>query len=355
MSLYLLISDLHLCDRPPSSCTDSYTDDLFDLLEQMARVARRRKVTAVVWAGDIFHIKTPSRTSHELVNRTIDLIHRYPCPVFIPYGNHDIRHDNPASIDSQPLGELYRCGARRLEGWGGYDAHTQYFIYGVPWLQGYGDWGAYDGDAPHPPIEIHLADALRGYCEEMRPQPGLKVHDAIGEITVGAYPGKRKALVVAHAPLYPPGRENPYEYFPAERWAEAMGGQGYVFYGHVHESHGVYEAGGVTFCNNGALSRGSLHEYNLTRQVGCTLWDDETGEFEFVPLDAKPADEVFRLAEKREADELAGRADAFLAGVSGATLGVVSVEKAIAHVRTQGLDPEAEALAVELLTEASHD
>ena len=81
-----------------------------------------------------------------------------------------------------------------------------------------------------------------------------------------------------------------------------MGGAGSVFYGHVHEPHGVYEAGGVTFCNNGALSRGSLHEYNLTRQVGCTLWDSETGEFEFVPLDAKPASEVFRLA-----GEAAGR------------------------------------------------
>ena len=191
---------------------------------------------------------------------------------------------------------------------------------------------------------MHLAEALRGYREvavlaEFPPQ--------IGNVPV-------RHLVVAHAPLYPPGQENPYEYFPAERWAEAMGGQGYVFYGHVHPWHGVYEAGGVTFCNHGALSRGSLHESELTRQVGCTLWDSETGEFEFVPLDAKPAVEVFRLTERQQVTDMAGRLDDFLASVGGTTLEAVSVEAVIAHIRTLGLGRDAEDLATELLTEASH-
>jgi hypothetical protein len=219
-------------------------------------------------------------------------------------------------------------------------------IYGVPWLQGYGDWGAYDGDDPHPPIELNLAKALRGYREQVHEQGT----------------GNRKALVVAHAPLYPPGQELQYEYFPAARWAEAMGGgPGYVFYGHVHDWHGVYHAyptetaiEHVTFCNHGALSRGSLHESELTRQVGCTLWDDETGEFEFVPLDAKPASEVFRLQEKQQVTDMAGRLDDFLASVGSTTLEAVSVESVIAHIRTLGLSPDEAALATELITEAAH-
>lgn len=340
----LLLSDIHLCDKPPSSCTESYTDDLFDLLEQIGEVGRRRKVAAEVWAGDTFHIKSPTRTSHGLVIRTADLIQRRPWPVWILPGNHDIKHDRLDSIDGQPLGELYRCGARRLEGWGGYDADTQYMIYGVPWLQGYGDWGAYDGDDPHPPIERNLSAALKGYREQVF-EAGI---------------GSRKALVVAHAPLYPPGQENPYEYFPADRWAEAMRGQGYVFYGHVHPWHGVYQATGygssepVTFCNHGALSRGSLHESELTRQVGCTVWDDETGEFEFVPLDAKPAEQVFRLAEHKQAADMTGRVDECLEAIRGTTLEAVSVESVIAHIKTLGLGKDAEDLAAELLTEASH-
>jgi hypothetical protein len=345
VSLYLIYSDPHICDRAPSSCTDSYTDDLFDLLEQVNLIAVRRKVKAVICAGDFWHLKSPSRTSHRLVQRAIRLLQSCPVQVYIVPGNHDITSDRLDSIhQTQPLGVLFESGAARcLQGWAEYDGPPGRLpLYGVPWLQGYGDWGAYDGDDPHPPIELSLADALREYR------------------VLGA---ERPVLVVAHAPLYPPGKELKYEYFPAERWAEAMGMgsgpvHGYVFYGHVHEPHGTYgfydAEGGITFCNNGALSRGSLHEHNLTREVGCTLWDSETGEFEFVPLDAKPASEVFRLQEKQQVTDMQGRLDDFLASVGSTTLEAVSVESVIAHIRTLGLSPDEAALAEELLAEAAH-
>jgi DNA repair exonuclease SbcCD nuclease subunit len=320
VSLFLLFSDPHLSDRAPSSCQDSYTDDIFDLLHQTVKVARQRKVAVAVCAGDFFHIKAPSRTSHELVNRAIDLIHAYPCPVFIVPGNHDIRFDKLDSIDSQPLGTLFRRGAWRLQGWAsGHDAPR--WLYGVPWQQ---EW-----------TEESVSLALGDYrsVEATRTRP---------------------TLVVAHAPLYPPGRENPHEHFPADQWAAAMGGGGNVFYGHVHEPHDLYRLRDVVFCNNGALSRGSLHEYNLTRQVGCTLWDSETGAFEFVPLDAKPASEVFRLTEKQQVTDMQGRLDDFLEEIGGTSLESVSVESVIAHIKTLGLGRDAEDLAAELLTEASH-
>ncbi len=331
MSLYLLTSDLHLADRAPSSCQDGYLDDLFGLLEQTVKVAGERKVAAVVWAGDIFHVKAPSRTSHRLVQRTIRLLSSYPCPVYIVPGNHDITSDRLDSIhQTQPLGVLFESGAaQRLEGWAEYDGPPGWLpIYGVPWIQGYGEYA--EG-----------CEAAFGVNQEL-----LSWHMSPGPVRYG--------LVVAHAPLYPPGRESPYEYFPAEKWAEEMGGAGSVFYGHVHPWHGVYESGGVTFCNHGALSRGSLHESELTRQVGCTLWDSETGEFEFVPLDAKPASEVFRLTERQQVTDMAGRLDDFLSSVGGTTLEAVSVEAVIAHIRTLGIGRDAEDLATELLTEASH-
>ena len=74
------------------------------------------------------------------------------------------------------------------------------------------------------------------------------------------HPDGTHALVVTHAPLYPLGQELPYENYPTDRWARAMGNRGNVFYGHVHEPHGIYVVDGVTFANPGALSRGSLHE-----------------------------------------------------------------------------------------------
>lgn len=340
----MLTSDLHVSDRPPSSCTDSYTDDLFDLLEQAGDVGLRKGVGAWAWAGDTFHIKAPSRVSHRLVHRLCNFVDEISKDMYVLVlpGNHDITNDRVESVwESQPLGMLYRAGAHELSGW---FAHLP--IYGVPWLQGYGNYGAYDGNDPHPPIEVRLGMALSEYRKQVF-QRGT---------------GNQVPLVVTHAPLYPPGQESPYEYFPAERWAEAMGadqgGKHRVFYGHVHEPHGHYgwfRDWDVEFANNGALSRGSLHEYNLTRQVGVTVYDTDDGTFEFVPLKAKPASEVFRLQEKKQATDLQGRLDDFLSGVGSASLEVMSAESVIEHVKTlPGVSAEVAALAEELITEAQH-
>lgn len=311
MSLYLLLSDFHLSDRPPSSCTDSYLPDLLALLYQTVKIARERGVAAVIWAGDVFHIKTPGRTSHLLVQSVIKLCQMYGVPVFIVPGNHDMTNDHLGSLGRQPLGTVFASGAATLlDGWA--DEHP---LYGVPWQQ---SWDHATVDA-----------ALEDYQSEDVP-----------------------GLVVAHAPLYPPGRELPYEYYPAEDFASSMGDCGSCFYGHVHEEHGVYRVRGVTFCNNGALSRGSLHEYNLTRIPACTIWDSATGDFQKIPLDAQPPEQVFRLSEHQQIVAAQDRAAEFLESIQAANLNVVSVERVMAHIREQQVGAEAEALIAELLEEA---
>jgi predicted phosphodiesterase len=323
VGLILCVNDIHARRTPPSSCTDSYWPDLRDLLWQSVEVARAREVQVVVWAGDVLHHKAPGRTDHGLMQDLIRVIQACPCPVFIVPGNHDVQNDRLASIDAtQPLGVLYLAGARRLEGWADdTQGALEFPLYGVPWQQ---EWS--------PGV---LGTALRDYTDP----------------TGGEW--NRPVLVVTHAPLYPPGREPGYpgaELTPAAWWASAMGGAGHLLYGHIHEPHGVYQAGGVTFCNYGALSRGSLDEYNLERQVGVTLWDDVTGEFEFVPLRARPASEVFRLAQHAEKRAVQQSLDGFLAGVSAATLGVLSIETVLAHIATLGVERDVQELAGELLT-----
>ena len=313
MGEYLLLSDVHATRRPPSSCTPSYWPDLRDLLWQTVAIARERQVHGVIWAGDVLHHKAPGRTDHGLMQDLIKVIQAYRCPVWIVPGNHDIQHDRLDSIEAtQPLGVLYLAGAHRLEGWAD-DGHP---LYGVPWLQ---DWGAGT-----------LKAELASYC-------------------TANLPG---ALVATHAPIYPPGQEPRYdgaEFAPASWWADALGIAGHVFYGHIHEPHGTWQHQGVTFCNNGALSRGSLDEHNLHRQVGCTIWDDQSGAFKFVPLAAKPAAEVFRLREHGQAVTAQGLLDGFLAAAGQVTLGVLSVDAVLTHFRELGLGREELALAEEFL------
>lgn len=315
----LLVGDLHLSDRPPSSCTDSYLEDLFELLYQVSEIAMERS-DGVVFVGDIFHVKAPSRTSHRTVGRFIDWcrdLQSFGVPVGVVPGNHDIQNDRLDSLERQPLGVVFASGAAKQVS-GRWDLAP---VVGVPWPQDYTD-----------------REALRAALSQTR----------TGD------------LIVAHYPIYRPGLENPWECFPARDFADEVyavaGGPVSVYYGHVHEAHGIYTAEGlaqVTFCNHGAIARGALHESELTRQIAVTLWDSETQTFTKIPLDAKPAEEVFRFIEIGQTKEAQERLDQFLSAVGETKLDVLSLEAVIDHVRNQGLEPDLVALVEELLAEAS--
>lgn len=316
-----MINDVHLSDKPPGSCTDTYLDDLFALLAQVSAMAADHD--RIILAGDIFHHKAPSRTSHATVMRLIDWARSTPCRKYAVLGNHDLSHDRVASIDeTQPLGVVLKSGAiELLDGWieGGGDD----YVFGVPWLM------TYD--------KTNVMDALADFR-----------YDGDPSLSNDAPP-----LVVTHAPLYPPGQELKYEFFSAQVWAEAMGNRGTVHYGHIHEPHGIYTVDGVTFSNPGALSRGSLHEHNLTRTPTVAVWNSSTGEITHRTLDAKPADQVFRLQQAAEIKQAGVNLSAFLASVQSTRLDITSTGSVLDHVRSTQDDPALVAVIEKLMTEAS--
>lgn len=303
MAKYLLMADLHLSDRPPSSCTERYNDQIFEILQATVTLADDLAgLEAVIWAGDIFHHKTPGRTSHQTVRRAIEIAQKYPCELWIVPGNHDLSNDRLASIDEgQPLGTLLASGAARLL----MGQALDHPLFGIPWL------GRFTDDVVHA--------ALAGYRAHHERHPDFK------------------QLVVTHAPLYPPGFELPFEYYSVYDWSAAMGHKGSVYYGHIHEAHGIYNTDGVTYCNPGAISRGSLHEHNLTRTPSCAVWDSAAGDFEIIALPADSADQVFRLDEAIVAKDEKLRLDTFLDAVSATRIEITSTESVVAHVRTLGL------------------
>lgn len=317
MTSILCVGDLHLSDRAPSNCTDSYNDDLFTMLGEVVKVAEHRSTDAVVFAGDLFHLKQPSRTSHKTVQRMIDVVHSFSCPVYLVVGNHDIQNDRVDSIhETQPFGVLLKSGARLLDGWA-----EDLPLYGVSWQQ---HW---DRDC---------SEAFAGWAEDCH---------------------RGDALLVTHAPIYPPGQELPWENVTASTVASWMDQTGSCYYGHVHDLHGSFQVDGVSFCNQGALSRGSLHESDLTRRPAVTLWrsDSVCGQpFERIELEsAPPADRVFRLAAAAERSQYADRLELFLSTVVRSSVEVTSVESVLARVRGMKLGADEVELAEEVLTAAS--
>ena len=325
MSKYLIINDVHLTNdnSHPSSCTPSYTADLFDLLYQASQIAIDYACKGIIQLGDFFHIKTPGRNSHTLVQQAIRWA-KYDLPVFIVPGNHDLLNDRLDSLDEgQPLGVMYASGAAgRADGYFGSDSGIQ-GIYGVPWQQ---FW-----DAEQSVADQAVKQALKAFKPSDTPQ-----------------------LIVTHAPFFPPGSNPAYEHYSVEKFAKYVNPDGkanvQVIYGHIHDWHGEYVVNGVRFANYGALSRGSLTESNLSRPVGVTIWDSITGTFEFVELNSRPASEVFRVKEIAEVKNTQLKLDDFLKSVGQSTIEVTTTESVLTKVRSMGLGKEIERVIEELLT-----
>lgn len=322
MSKFLLINDAHLTNdnSHPSSCTSSYTADLFDLLYQASDLAKELECSGIIQLGDFFHIKSPSRNSHELVQRAMRWARDCPVPAYIVPGNHDLLNDRLESLDQgQPLGVMFDSGvAIRAEKY-----LSDFPIFGIPWQQ---YW-----DAEETVADRAVKKALEGFEPKDTPQ-----------------------LIVTHAPFFPPGANPAYEHYSTEKFAKMVNPDGkanlQVVYGHIHDYHGEYVVNGVRFCNYGALSRGSLTESNMTRPVGVTIWDSVTGRFEFVELNARPAEEVFRVKQIQEVKTAQLKLDEFLESVGQASIELTSVEAVLAQIRLLKLGKEFERVVEELLT-----
>ena len=319
----MLVGDVHASDRPPSVRTEQYTEDILLKLRFASVQAAANGCDALVQAGDVFHIKAPGRSSHKLVQAVHEALTEGGCPVLIVPGNHDMSHDRLDSLDKQPLGSLTKMdGIELLLGW-----HPRLPLFGLPYLA---DW------------QNDLDEWMYLWLDKSRLQSSWN-------------------LMVTHAPIFPPGERPPYEFIPSEEWAERMI-IGACYYGHIHDSHGFYggtsSQGIVHFCNNGALSRGSLHEQTLKREPAITLYDDDDAlpadqMFTRIVVPHRPASEVFRLADVEAKLEQQGRLDEFLEEIGQTSLPVSGAEEVLKAVESMGLRPETKQAIGECVEEAA--
>jgi hypothetical protein len=310
----LLIGDVHVADRPPSIRVEGYKDQILAKVRAAGEIALEQGCTHIVQLGDLFHLKTPSRNSHGLVQETHEALTTSGLPVIIVSGNHDMSHDRIESLTSQPLGTLGRMpGIELLAG-----AHSSLPLFSVPYLS---DFGA------------QLPEWLWKYREFAAPL-----------IAAGQTP-----LVISHAPVFPTGQEPPYGYILDSDWADLQG-VGDLAYGHIHDPFGEWVVGGVHFGNFGAISRGSLHEKTLARVPKVSVWDPDN-EFHFTPFELPhlPVRDVFRLAEHEEVQERQEQVSAFLGSVQDSVIVQMGVSEVMEHVRSLGLPVEVEAICVSVL------
>lgn len=298
----LLIGDVHLCDKPPSGCLETYLTEQWAVLTEALEIAATGNLLPV-FAGDIFHRKTPSRNSHALNEKLIGICKDSPLQPRVVAGNHDMLHDRLDSISGQPLGVVLASGA--MKALQGQDSEYD-FLWGVPW-----------GSFPPP----HVTS---------------------------------KELVVAHAEIYPPGTVPPWGGTDSMSWAEAQL-WGYCYYGHIHDYHGIYRAGlvgDVTFANMGALTRGALTESERTRVPAVCKWDSVNG-FVRIELESPlPAEEILRIVESEEVKKQRADAEDFLSQLNVSAHS--SLAEAIEEIRKlPDVEEHVRALALDLIDKVS--
>jgi DNA repair exonuclease SbcCD nuclease subunit len=277
----LLLGDVHISDRPPSLRKEGYSDDILAKLEFCVQKANDLHVDAIIQLGDMFHIKAPSRTSHRLVQRTHDVLSKSNAPVLLVVGNHDISNDALESVDSQPIGTLSKMSGMELL----LGPHPMLDVWGVPYLN----------DPKN--TTKWLTDS--------------------------------RTLVCSHVSLFPAGDTPPYDYISASDYAGLLPpGVSAVAYGHIHNPHGMYKEDGVWFCNNGAISRGSLHAETIHRNIKVTLYDSDLlpgNPFTVIDVPFKKPEDVFYtdLANHKANSPIT---DDFMLSMEGVTLAAVSHE-----------------------------
>lgn len=272
-------TDTHLSEHTPQSRIDNWTETVLRKLSAVGTIAKRVGAQAVLDGGDFFHLKSPDRTSHALIQRVIEVHRDYPCPVYATVGNHDCVYGDYSYLPQQPLGVLYEAGTfRRL-----YDEYDAVFT-------------APGRNKMHPPTTVRVVGI---------PYHGVHYDlDRFAKIKRG---DEDYLVVVAHL-LASPTHTTMFDGEDVIRYDMLDDYDVDMFcFGHWHKDQGFARTMlGKSIVNIGSLTRGALSQDNLDRvpSVAVLRFDVVAGmTMEQVPVPHAPSSEVFDLL-KRDKENL---------------------------------------------------
>lgn len=272
MSLTLIFrSDAHNSDQPPQSRRDDWTATVLDKLAQVGEIARLTGACGVLDGGDLFHIKSPSRNTHELVQRVATVHRGYPCPTWATVGNHDVRNASLGNLGENPLGVLFASGSLRPLYLPEHEAvfeqdGVKVRVVAVP----------YHGTA----YDMNLFTTITKKDEDYLV---VMAHVLATDKSMEGFPSEDVIQYKSLVNLDP------------DLW----------LFGHWHKYQGVKILGSKTFVNLGSMTRGSLSQDDLNREpaVAVLRFDAKGVHVEEIPLEVLPPEEVFDLQKKALTDE----------------------------------------------------
>ena len=105
--IIITANDIHISDNGPRSRIDNFKETVLNKIDQMGMVCRKLNADAAIIAGDLYNLKNPVKNSHNLNRELIKTFKKFPCPIYMIEGNHDLSENRLESIETQPLGVLF--------------------------------------------------------------------------------------------------------------------------------------------------------------------------------------------------------------------------------------------------------
>lgn len=329
---FIFFADVHISDTAPSLRTETYTEDILDKLEEIASLCATAKTDYAIFGGDFFNSKIAARVSHNLVNKSLTVLDKFPCPIIFIVGSHDVPYGRLDLLYKRPIGTILRhpkvmyisdvlelCESKSLS------------IRIFPVSDSYNN------------TTEEVLTALRMQREGFKGTPTLKYYD----------------IALLHQPVV---REGTYPY-PVVQAVDLVGEADLCLYGHMHNYEGVWTTvvadKSTTFVNLGAVSRGSIDEKSLSREPKVFLFEvSEEGTLslqkEVCLKSARPVAEVFRLAEKQEQLDRAVDIEVLLTSMKETQFVVFSTQSAIERIKSLTYSGRADLLPEEHDFSAAH-
>jgi len=276
------INDPHIAASSPPAFKVPYPEHLDSMLSQVFQAAIRLKVDAILWSGDLFHLKEPRNNPLWLVAKTIREFKEVQIQGALKNlgvaGNHDIKYGSlETGLKGQPIEVLIEAGAYHLLDRADYlyqcDGHT---------------------------VRIAGGSYHHGQAQHIRDKKKLGADTLItmGHFWLGAQTGEFFGEA-----LYG------FDFFKESE-------SDIICVGHHHEDKGVAEVAGRHYVSQGSMSITGSHSHDLNRRPAACLIEvskvDGKIERKFTLLRPKmpPIEDLLDLekhaeikAERKEMDE----------------------------------------------------